>query len=65
MITVTEDRYYAATNDYEGFCTTCKDFTRDQTEPDAEGYDCPVCGGKTVVGAENALLMGLIEVDEE
>jgi hypothetical protein len=59
MTTITAERYHEATEWYEGFCTACADFTRDSTEPDAEGYHCPECGGDTVVGAENALLMGL------
>lgn len=44
-----------------GWCTGCKEFTRETTEPDAEDYDCPVCRLNTVVGANNALVMGLIE----
>lgn len=40
----------------------CKKFTRDCTEPDAEGYDCPKCGGKTVMGAENALMTFTIDI---
>lgn len=48
-----------------GWCTECNEFTRDMTEPDAEGYKCPVCDGMTVMGAENALISGLIEVDDE
>ncbi len=47
---------------YMGYCTSCQDFTRDSTEPDAEGYDCPNCGQDTVMGAEQALLMGLIDI---
>jgi hypothetical protein len=35
------------------------------TEPDAEGYDCPQCGNYTVMGAEQALLTGEIDVVEE
>lgn len=50
----------------DGFCKVCEEFTREgDTEPDAEGYKCPECGGMTVVGAELALLMGLIELDED
>lgn len=41
---------------YNGFCTTCKDWTRDYTEHDAENYKCPVCGNTTVQGALNLLL---------
>ena len=57
--------YRDACDDYMGWCTVCTDFTRDATEPDAEGYDCPQCGNYTVMGAEQALLTGEIEVYEE
>lgn len=56
MKRVTVEEYEDATQSYRGWCTTCQDFTRDSTEPDAEGYDCPVCGGDTVMGAEQAML---------
>ena len=39
-----------------GWCTICKDWTRFQTEPDAEGYDCPDCERNTVIGALNWLM---------
>lgn len=58
---MTESEYFEATESYQGWCTECKDFTRDCTEPDAEGYDCPECESNTVVGAEQALLLGLID----
>jgi Zn finger protein HypA/HybF involved in hydrogenase expression len=58
---VAEADYLSAVESYTGWCTTCKEFTREQTEPDAEGYDCPVCEENTVIGAEDALLQGLIE----
>ena len=59
---IKEQRYREAANSYLGWCTTCKKFTRDMTEPDAEEYDCPVCEENTVMGAEQALLMGEIDV---
>lgn len=61
---VNEADYADATESYTGWCTTCKDFTRDSTEPDAENYRCPVCKLWTVIGAENALLMGHITFEE-
>ena len=59
---MTANRYQEACNNYEGYCTKCRKFTRDQTEPDAEGYDCPRCDEKTVMGAEQAMLSGIITV---
>lgn len=62
--TVDEARYLEACEGYEGWCTNCREFTRESTEPDADGYKCPECQDQTVVGAENALLMGLFDLTE-
>ena len=59
-IPVKESEYLYATENYMGWCTDCQDFTRERTEPDAEGYDCPKCEQNTVIGAEDALLTGKI-----
>ncbi len=63
--TITEADYREREDLFEGYCTSCKDWTRDQTEADAEGYDCPECGEHTVVGAMTALFEGLLEVVDE
>jgi hypothetical protein len=58
---MTEDEFLEHMDNYDGYCTRCRSFTRDGgVEPDAEGYECPDCGNKTVVGAEQALFMGLV-----
>lgn len=62
---VSEADYTEAVESYTGWCSHCEDFTRDTTEPDAEGYDCPVCRQNTVTGAENAMVMGLFTIDFE
>jgi Zn finger protein HypA/HybF involved in hydrogenase expression len=59
---ISQAEYELAREQYDGWCHVCKDFTREETEPDAEEYDCPECGGNTVTGAENALIAGLIEL---
>jgi Zn finger protein HypA/HybF involved in hydrogenase expression len=61
---VASEEFNQAVNDYQGWCSTCHEFTRDMTEPDARGYDCPECGEDTVCGAEEALVEGLIEVGD-
>lgn len=61
---VPEHEYEDATNNSLGWCTNCESFTRACTEPDAEGYDCPECGENTVTGAENALIGGMIVLDD-
>lgn len=57
---MTEDEYLEARDLYQGICLDCGEL-RDGTEPDAEGYDCPSCGGNNVQGIENALLCGNID----
>ena len=51
-----------ACDQYKGFCTHCQKFTRGETEPDARDYPCPKCGGNTVMGAEDALLSGELDI---
>lgn len=65
MKAIPEARYLEATEAYEGWCSLCEEFTRDMTEPDAEGYKCPVCQDMTVMGAENALIMGQFTFEED
>ena len=60
FVEVEEADYHEATEHYMGWCPVCKEFTRDTTEPDATGYSCPECGQNEVVGAEQALIEGLI-----
>jgi hypothetical protein len=62
---VSEVDYADATENYLGYCTECCEFTTSECEPDAEDYTCDSCEGNTVVGAENALIMGLIEIVPE
>ena len=63
-VLVTKGDYEDATEAYQGWCPACEEFTRDSTEPDDEDYDCPACGDAKVVGAEQALLLGLIEIED-
>lgn len=64
MKTVTMAEYEEACDDYMGWCPACEKFTRPMTEPDAAGYGCPECDGHDVVGAENALIGGQIEIGD-
>jgi len=45
----------------DGWCTTCEEWTHDYCEPDAREYKCPACRNKTCYGAEELLIMGLVE----
>lgn len=62
---VSYDEYVDAREGYTGWCVECKEFTRDCTEPDAIDLPCEVCNNDSVLGAETALIMGIIEVDEK
>jgi hypothetical protein len=59
---VDESEYIEATENYTGWCPVCEEFTRDDTEPDAEDYRCPSCDERHVMGAKFALICGLIEI---
>lgn len=61
---VKEEEYLEAVESHDGWCPDCEQFTRSNTEPDATEYDCPVCRNRNVVGAEYALISGMIEFEE-
>ena len=44
--------------DNPGFCIKCG-AENDGCEPDAEGYDCDVCGAEGTVSAPEMLLLGI------
>lgn len=64
MKLTTED-YELAVEEHKGYCTECNKLTADRVEGDAEGYDCPECENETVMGIENALVEGLVVIDDE
>jgi len=43
-----------------GFCVNCG-AEKDGCEPDARNYPCDECGENEVFGAEELLVMGLVE----
>lgn len=49
-----------AIDDNLGYCTNCDDIVDIFCEPDAEKYQCPECGAFSVMGIENAILVGYI-----
>ncbi len=46
-----------------GFCLACGE-VREDCEPDAERYDCDVCGERAVYGPHWIVMSGLIGEDE-
>ncbi len=53
-----------ACRDYTGFCIVCG-AARDCCEPDARNDYCEACDDNGVYGAEEILLMGLVDTDGE
>jgi hypothetical protein len=62
---MTEQTFRQACDELMGWCRACADFTTSGCEPDARNYKCEVCGLCSVYGAEEALLMGLIDFDDD
>jgi hypothetical protein len=66
MITITQEDFQEHIDSDDGFCLECNAFTRfGDTEPDAENYPCDECGHDSCLGAEQALIEGLIEFGGE
>jgi predicted RNA-binding Zn-ribbon protein involved in translation (DUF1610 family) len=63
-IKLTESEYRESCNYYAGFCIACGQ-EEHNIEPDAEKYRCSDCGKKQVYGAEQLLLLGLLEIVED
>jgi len=66
---LTETEYLEHVATYDGLCTACGVWTLSGVEPDAENLPCEndrcaALGLKTVMGAENALLAGHIEIED-
>lgn len=51
--------YQIALNDNYGFCTACG-YEQGGMEPDAENYECEICGKEKVQGADVLLLQGYV-----
>jgi Zn finger protein HypA/HybF involved in hydrogenase expression len=64
MVKISYDAFLDACDQYLGWCPHCVDFTREQTEPDAHGYDCPGCDRHDVIGAQDAHLEGFIDIED-
>lgn len=62
---MTEDEYQQHVDEYDGLCLSCGEVRYGSTEGDAEGYPCDSCGEEKVIGIENAMISGRIEITEE
>jgi hypothetical protein len=61
-VSLTEEEYLDHTEAYDGICLSCHSWTDGGVEPDAEEYMCEDCGVDAVVGAEQAMLLGKLEI---
>lgn len=60
--TISEEEYLQHTQDDDGYCTSCGEFSMGGCEPDARGYECPSCGEHTLMGTEEALMEGSLDI---
>ena len=49
---------------YLGFCIECG-AEKESCEPDARNYSCDECGKYSVYGAEEIIMMGLINLEDD
>jgi hypothetical protein len=61
---LSEVEYLDHCDSYDGLCLGCGDWTTGGVEPDAEGYLCEACDERKVIGAELALIRGLLDFEE-
>jgi hypothetical protein len=59
---MSETTYLRHEDELNGICCACGAIRHGNTEGDAEGYECGRCGMHSVVGIQNALIMGLIDI---
>jgi hypothetical protein len=58
---IREQDFEQHAKNYDGYCRKCDAITAEGVEPDAMDYDCDVCGTRSVMGIEMALIMGRIK----
>lgn len=65
VLSCSAEEYHSHVDANDGLCLACGEWTSGGVEPDASGYPCDGCHEPRVCGAEEALLMGELEVDGE
>lgn len=61
---LTEDEFHEFDEGGVGFCIACGEQADDHVEPDAVGYTCRACHRPQVMGTQELLLSGRIDVVE-
>ncbi len=59
---VTESTFYRHSGNYDGVCLACGKWQTGGCEPDARNYPCKRCKARQVHGAEQALIMGYLDI---
>lgn len=62
---LTEEEWSHHRGNFDGICLACGEWTTGGVEPDAHNYKCEGCRRMQVMGAEDALFGGHIELEEE
>lgn len=63
MVSISEEEFREHNDAFDGLCLECGDWSFGGVEPDAEGYKCAACGAMKVMGAENALILGHVDIE--
>jgi hypothetical protein len=61
MLKFALEQLQEAAEEMMGFCTACGEQSEENVEPDARNYKCTACGEFAVFGAEELVIMGLVE----
>lgn len=63
---MTESKYLEHRDEYDGYCFSCGYVTNyGEVEPDADKRKCDECGKYKVMGIDNALICGYIDIIED
>jgi len=60
---MSEEEFIELSEGYMGICLECEEY-QEGCEPDAENFKCESCGAHKVMGLENALIAGQIDIGE-
>ena len=63
-VEMTSDEYLDHEDNLDGLCLNCLEWTDGGCEGDAREYECDSCGARKVYGAQEAMLMGEIEITD-
>ena len=62
IVEVTEEEFLEHVDENDGVCSHCGEWSFGGCEPDARNYLCESCGKQKVFGAEEALMIGVVDI---